>query len=46
MLYDGTTKWIEYMGSTISETPGDIIYNTVNKEVDAFINTNSVSFGN
>lgn len=46
MSKDGTTKFVEYMGSTIIETPGDIIYNTVGKEVNAFISTNSISFKN
>lgn len=31
MNYDGSTNFVEYMGNTISETPGDLIYNTVAK---------------
>eukprot|EP00347_Sterkiella_histriomuscorum_P002714 403367090 len=46
MTKDGKTNFVEYMGSTISETPGDIVYNSVSKQVNAFINSNSVSFKN
>lgn len=28
---DGTTKYVEYMGATIIETAGDIVYNTAAK---------------
>jgi len=34
------------MGGTIIENPGDIIYNTVSKEVNVFINSNTVGFSN
>ena len=43
---DGVTKYVEYMGGTIIETPGDIIYNTVGKQLNAFVNSNSISYSN
>jgi hypothetical protein len=43
---DGKTKYVEYMGGTIIEQPGDIIYNTVSKEVNVFLNSNTVAFSN
>lgn len=45
-LLDGTTKWVEYMGSAFVETPGMIVYNKAASEAHAFIQTNSVSYGN
>lgn len=43
---DGQTKFVEYLGNTISETPGDITYNDKAKQLNLFMNTNSVAFNN
>lgn len=34
------------MGSTISETPGDMAWNQNTNQLNAFINSNSVSYTN
>lgn len=36
-LMDGSTKWVEYMGSSYVETPGTLVYNKVAQEVHCFI---------
>jgi hypothetical protein len=46
LKYDGTTYYTQHMGSTIAETPGDLAWNPTTKQINAFINTNSVSFNN
>jgi hypothetical protein len=42
----GKTNFVEYIGSSISEGPGDIVWNSATKQVNVFGSTNSVSYQN
>ena len=41
---NGSTNFIEYMGASISETPGAVVWNNTGKTYTVLINTNSLTF--
>ena len=40
----GTTNFVEYMGASISETPGAVVWNNSAQTYTVLINTNSLAF--
>lgn len=45
-LNSGDTSFVENLGSNIIETPGGIVWNTIQARLDVLANTNSVAFKN
>lgn len=43
---DGSTYYTQHMGSTISEFPGDLVWNSATTQLNVFIKSNSVAFNN
>jgi hypothetical protein len=46
LTLSGDTRFVEYMGASIIENPGGILYNQKNDRINIFANTNSISFKN
>jgi hypothetical protein len=40
----GTTSYVEYLGESISEEPGAVVYNTVSEKITVFGSTDSTEY--
>jgi hypothetical protein len=41
----GVTKSVQYVGNSMSESPGGIVYNEVTEKVDVFGSSSSTKYG-